>query len=243
MASPRHALLIPHLFHRICTWLLGIRLTVHRGAAPVRPLLLAANHCSWLDIVVLSAVMPVSFVAKSEVASWPGIGLLAKLQRTIFVDRLRRSATGEMARKIGERLASGEAVVLFAEGTSSDHNRVLPFRSALLGAAQEALAGTDTALVYVQPVSIAYPRRHGLPLLRRDKPQIAWYGGMTMANHLWNMLKQDGPEAVISFGQPIPVMAGADRKLVARRAETEVRAMTLRVTRARSPILLRGQTG
>lgn len=246
--SPRHSLVLPHFFHRTACALLGIRRQLNGAPAVQRPLLLTANHSSWLDIVVLSAVMPVSFVAKAEVGQWPGIGALARLQRTIFVDRTRRSATRGTAQEIGGRLAEGQAVILFAEGTSSDHNRVLPFRSALVGAAQEALikAGGECGAVHVQPVSIAYPRRHGLPLLRSQKPQIAWYGAMTMADHLWSLLKQGGPEAVISFGEPIAVSAAADRKQVTRAAEAQVRDMTRQALRGHDierAILMEPQTG
>ena len=223
--------------------MLGVRLDVRGAAHASRPLLIASNHCSWLDIVVLSAVMPVSFVAKSEVGQWPGIGRLARLQRTIFVDRRKRSQTGATTAEIGRRLSGGDAVVLFAEGTSSDHNRVLAFRPALLGAAGAALAQTDAGPVFVQPVSIAYPRRHGLPLRSSEKPQIAWYGGMTLANHLWDMLKSGGPEAVVAFGTPIPVTQGADRKQIAAQAEHQVRALTIAALRGTSPILSGGQTG
>ena len=80
---------------------------------------------------------PVSFVAKAEVASWPVLGTLARLQRTIFIDRTRRQHTGVVAeRSRPARRRNGEVVVLFAEGTTGDGNRVLPFRSALLGAAE-----------------------------------------------------------------------------------------------------------
>lgn len=240
---PGRALVIPHFFHRAMAALLGIRIT-QQGMRPAgRTPLIAANHVSWLDIIVLSAAMPVSFVAKSEVARWPGIGALAKLQRTIFVDRKRRLQTVATTRAIGQRLLSGGAVVLFAEGTSSDHNRVLPFRPALLGAVREALAASGEDTIEVQPVSIAYPRRHGLPVLRRDRPEIAWYGAMTLPNHLWNILKYDGPEAVLTFGRPIAVTAADDRKKIARQAEGEVRAMTLTALRGVSPILSGAQTG
>jgi 1-acyl-sn-glycerol-3-phosphate acyltransferase len=232
---PRHGGIIPHLYHRAASVILGIRRIDVGALSRERPLLLLANHTSWLDIVVLSAAMPVSFVAKSEVGTWPGIGLLARLQRTIFVDRSRRTATASTARDIAARLSAGDAVVLFAEGTSSDHNRVLPFRSALIGAAREAVAADGGREVFVQPVSIAYPRRHGLPVLRRERPEIAWYGGMTLPNHLWNLMKTGGPEAVVSFGRPIAVTVLTDRKEIARRAEAEVRTMTLRAQRGDPP--------
>lgn len=254
---PRYGGLIPHLYHRAVCFILGIRRTDIGALAGQRPLLLLANHSSWLDIIVLSAAMPVSFVAKSEVNTWPGIGLLARMQRTIFVDRARRSASRATARDIAQRLSAGDAVVLFAEGTSSDHNRVLPFRSALIGAAREALSESGAREVFVQAVSVAYPRRHGLPMLRSERPAVAWYGGMTLPNHLWNIMKFGGPEAVLSFGRPIAVTALTDRKDIARRAEAEVRAMTLRALRGAPPpvrsveeehegelaILLEAQTG
>ena len=77
----------PHRYHRFVAWLFGIHIRVI-GARPVtgRGVLILANHTGWMDIVIFSAVMPLSFVAKSEVASWPFFGTLARLQRTVFVD-------------------------------------------------------------------------------------------------------------------------------------------------------------
>jgi lyso-ornithine lipid O-acyltransferase len=217
---------VPHIYHRALNRVIGVRRTVIGTPATQRPLLLAANHVSWLDICVLSAVMPVSFVAKSEVASWPVFGLFARLQRTIFVDRTRRSATRGVTAEMAERMKRGDAIVLFAEGTSSDANRVLPFRSALIGAAREAIAEGGEGCVWVQPVSIAYTRYNGVPMGRFWRPRVAWYGDMTMGPHLWSLLKRGGLDATISFGEPIAVDGASDRKAVAREAERQVRAMT-----------------
>ena len=126
--------LIPVGYHRALCALLGIRIRVMGQRTPQRPLLLVANHSSWLDVPIITAVAPVVFVAKQEVASWPLLGLLAKLQRSVFVDRARRHKTGEVNAEIAQRLNDGDPVVLFGEGTSSDGNRVLPFRTALIGA-------------------------------------------------------------------------------------------------------------
>ena len=97
---------------------------------------LISNHVSWIDISVLSAVAPVSFVAKQEVASWPFVSWLAKLQRSVFIDRNRRSEVGDKANEILNRLAAGDHIVLFAEGTSSDGNSVIPFKTSLFAAAK-----------------------------------------------------------------------------------------------------------
>ena len=111
--------------------------------------------------------MPLSFVAKSEVGSWPFFGTLARLQRTVFVERVRRSQTGEARDTIRERLLAGDTLVLFPEGTSSDGNDVLAFKSALLGAAEAVMA--DGRHVTVQPVSAAYLASNGMPLGREGR--------------------------------------------------------------------------
>jgi 1-acyl-sn-glycerol-3-phosphate acyltransferase len=221
----RHAGVPPWWWHRIAVRLLGLRVAVVGLPAPERPLLIAANHVSWLDIVVLGSLMPLSFVAKAEVASWPVFGFLARMQRTVFVDRTRRTDTRVVADRIAARLRRGDPMVLFAEGTSSNGGEVLPFRSALLGAARQALTG-DGLPAMVQPVSLVYTRRNGLPLGRRGRPAIAWYGDMEIAGHLWGVLTDGAIDAVVSFGAPIPYDEEADRKRVAAAAERAVREMT-----------------
>ena len=128
-------------------------------------MLLISNHISWLDIIVISTLAPLHFIAKREVADWPFFGWLAKLQRSLFVDRERRTAVKDVAHEIAERLKAGERMVLFAEGTSSDGNQILPFKSALIGAAalaaEEEGEGAD-----VQTLTLAYTRFHGLPMGR-----------------------------------------------------------------------------
>ena len=154
---------------------MGIRVTVTGAPAGRRPLLLLSNHTSWLDIPVLASVAPVSFVAKKEVAAWPVVGFARETQRSVFVDRERRHATAPRPHEVAGRLSEGDIIVLFAEGTSSDGNSVLPFRSALVGAAQHAIeaegdrhrpAGGDRLY-----------RMLGLPLGRQHRPLVAWYGG------------------------------------------------------------------
>jgi len=221
---------LPAFYHRRVARLLGIRVTVEGAPAADRPLLLVANHVSWTDITVLGSVLPLSFIAKAEVASWPLFGTLARLQRTVFVDRTRRTATAATAKEVAERLSSGDAMVLFAEGTTGDGNRVLPFRSPLLGAAREAAGGDGRVLV--QPVAIGYLRRNGLVLHRREKPDIAWYGDMDLGPHLAGIAAGGPIDVAVRFGDPIPFGPGADRKQVTRMAEAEVRRMLEDMRRA-----------
>lgn len=225
---------IPVLFHRAVLSALGVRVHVRGRPVASGPVLMTANHVSWLDIPVLSAIVPVSFVAKAEVAGWPLIGTFARLQRTVFVDRTRRTDTARTARRIAERIGRGEAMVLFAEGTSSDGNRVLPFRSALVGAAHAAMRDEE---VLVQPVAIAYTRLAGMPMGRQFRPRAAWYGDMELAPHLAWILGRGTFDVEVTFCTPIGVDSVADRKSLARRAETAVRAAVAAALtgRARAP--------
>jgi 1-acyl-sn-glycerol-3-phosphate acyltransferase len=216
---------LPLLWHRIATRLIGIRIIQKGQPATHRPLLIVANHASWADITVLGAVMPLSFIAKSEVEGWPIFGLFAKLQRSVFVNRTRRAETGAAANQIAGRMASGDAMVLFAEGTSSDGSRVLPFRSALLGAATKALE--NGAPVQVQPLSIVYARQHGIPLDRRSRPRIAWYGDMELGGHLWGVLCNGALDVELTWGEPVEVTPATDRKALTAHIHAEVRHMTI----------------
>lgn len=216
---------LPVLWHRAARALIGLRIVEHGRPATARPLLIAANHVSWLDIVVLGSLMPVSFVAKAEVRGWPVFGFLARMQRTVFVDRTRRTAAGEAAAALAGRLAKGDPMVLFAEGTSSNGNEVKPFRSALLGAARQALDGGEAA-VMLQPLSIAYTRLAGMPLGRHRRALVAWYGDMDLAPHLWRLITGEGLDAEVSWGRPIPLPPDGDRKAAAAEAERTVRRLT-----------------
>ena len=212
----------PHAYHRFVARLFGIRIRVL--GAPSPGALLVANHTGWLDIVIFSAVMPLSFVAKSEVARWPFFGTLARLQRTVFVTRARRSETGAARDDIRDRLLAGDTLVLFPEGTSNDGNGVLPFKSALLGAAEAMSEGKH---VTVQPVSTAYTGIHGIPMGRENRPLFAWYGDMELVPHLWESLKAGPLDVVMEFHPPLSLDV-MDRKTLAKTAESLVRAGQMR---------------
>ena len=214
---------IPCLYHRLVLFLLGIRVEVRGAPAAERPLLLVSNHSSWIDILALSSITPLKFIAKSEVAKWPLFGLFAKLQRTVFVDRAKRQATVAVNREIAARLSEGDPVVLFGEGTSSDGNRILPFRTALVGATQQALG--EEGRSFLQPVSVAYTKLHGLPMGRQHRAVASWRGHMSLLPHLSRVIRQGAIDAVVTFGDVIEVEANADRKALALSLEKTVRQM------------------
>jgi lyso-ornithine lipid O-acyltransferase len=227
---------IPVLYHRIVCALLDVRVTVVGARVEERPLLIVSNHVSWLDISVISSVTPVVFIAKQEVAGWPLFGLLAKLQRSVFVDRNQRHKTRDVNAEIGQRLAEGDPVLLFGEGTSSDGNRVLPFRTALIGAARDALAAAGQGRrVWLQPLSIAYTSLHGFPLGRQHRPIVAWYGDFALGPHLIGVLRRGAIDVVLTWGEPITFDESSDRKVVARALEASVRRHAVQALRGREP--------
>ncbi len=211
----------PHRYHRLVAAIFGIHIHVVGKPVGGEGVLLVANHTSWADIVIFSAVTPLSFVAKAEVGGWPLFGTLARLQRTVFIERERRSTTGDARDAIRDRLLAGDALLLFPEGTSHDGNRVLPFKSALLGAAEAILA--NGAHVKVQPVSAAFSGLHGLPMGRENRPLFAWYGDMEMVPHLWEALLAGPLDVVVQFHEPLSLDA-MDRKTLARRARKTIQA-------------------
>jgi lyso-ornithine lipid O-acyltransferase len=225
-ANTKWARRFPHWYHRNVCRALGIDLEITGAVVRDAPVLLVANHVSWLDIPVISAVAPVSFVAKKEVASWPFVSILANLQRTVFVDRERRTKIGDTANEITSRLASGDAIVLFAEGTSSDGNRILPFKTSLFAAAKPTASASVPApasSALVQTLTVVYTRRHGIPMGWVGRRNFGYYGDVDMGANAWSVLTSGPIHARIIVSDPVPLENFKDRKALAQWAEKAVR--------------------
>ncbi len=200
-------------YFRLCNRILGFEV-VTRGAAQAadKPVLYVANHASYLDILVLGSVLDGCFVAKAEVAGWPGFGFLARIAQTVFVDR-KRGATARERDQLSTRLAGGDSLILFPEGTSNDGNRVLPFKSSLFAVAQ--LTTPSGAPLPVQPVSVAYTRLDGRVMGRAFRPFYAWYGDMTLAGHLFAALGLGELTVEVVFHPTVTIADFPDRKALA----------------------------
>jgi len=224
--------LIPRLYHRGAARILGLHISV-QGQPLIEPrVLYVANHASWLDIVALGSVLEAGFIAKSEVASWPGFGLLAKLQQSIFIDR-RRSQIQIGTQMVSRHLVTGKRLILFAEGTSNDGVRILPFQSSFFAVAGQ---GPSSENVPVQPVSISYTRRAGLPVIRGDMPAIAWYGDMFLLPHLWRMFCEGGRiDVTVHFHPQADHQKFNSRKALARYCYDKVNDGVMESRRGRSP--------
>ena len=226
---------LPRLFHRLGCTFVGLRVTLIGTPARGRPTLLVSNHISWTDIIAIGAVADVTFVAKQEVGKWFFVGFMAGLQKTIYVDRTRRADAGRTAREMGRHMAGGNAVLLFAEGQSDIGTHVLPFRSALVGAAQHAMQAAGATDVAIQPVTIAYTKLQGLPVSRNERSLIAWIKAKSVRQNIAEILGGPVKDVTVAFGTPMPLNAGDNRKAVTRAAEAQVRAMLVALNRGGTP--------
>jgi 1-acyl-sn-glycerol-3-phosphate acyltransferase len=220
LLSTRLAERVPLLVHRVVVWLLDAKITVKGEQVKDGAVLFVSNHASYADISIIGAHIRGCFVAKAEVANWPLFGICAKLSRTVFVDRRARYAR-EQAEEMKRRFQNGDRLILFAEGTSSDGNRVLPFRSSLFATAE---IGVDGNPVKVQPVSLAYARLDGIPMGRHLRPFFAWYGDMDMFSHLWGIVGVGRSTVVLEFHPPVTIRDFPDRKSLAAHCQAVVAA-------------------
>jgi len=209
--SPGSRPRVPWLFHRALARSLGIHVVVHGRPERRGGVLFVANHLSWADIPVMGSRMLAAFVAKSEVAGWGPVGWLSTLSRTVYVDRERRQKTGDARNAIARRLAAGENVILFPEGTNGDGVTVLPFKSALFA----AIEGPGCEDFVIQPVALAYTRLNGMPITRERLPDIAWIGDTALMPHLIGFMSLGKVRAELRFFPAVRVADFADRKALA----------------------------
>ena len=206
---------ITSLWSRLLLSCLGIRLA--REGRPIRAGMLAANHASWIDPLVIGAAAPAFFVAKEEVRGWPGIGWVCRLGRVEFVERRPAAVRGQVAR-IARRLNRSQLLCVFPEGTSTDGLRLLPFRSSLFASVFRRDCRKESAVV--QPVAIRYRPEAGLPA-----DFYGWWGDTTFVEHLMDVVARSRRGTVtISFLDPVCASSHADRKSLARRVEEVVAA-------------------
>lgn len=195
---------VTEIWFRSVRFIAGLDLRASGQVYREGPVLYVANHVSYLDIIVLGAMVDAVFVAKHDVADWPLFGRLARMRQCIFVTRKATHVRGE-AEMIRCALESGRNVILFPEGTTGCGGKLLPFKSALLAAVD------GLPQVRIQPVSIAYP-----DLVRGGADEsLAWYGEMAMLPHLWSVLGRGNAPARMHFHPALPAQEFPDRKALA----------------------------
>ena len=176
---------LPLLFHKAILKIIGVRVRVS-GPLPAPGTLIVSNHVSWLDICIIGSVLPVNFVAKADISGWPILGFLAKLQKTLFIKRDRRSDTANQRNAMQDRLLDGSRLLLFPEGTTGDGTIVFPFKSSLFAAAE--VPENDNPIP-IQPLSLAFAELSGIPMSRRIRIKYAWIGDIGLLSNMLYILR------------------------------------------------------
>ena len=205
-----YAYIIPYFYHKICLRIFGIKIKTFGKVSINSPILLISNHASYLDIIILGSLFKTSFIAKKEISKWPLLGILAKLQNTIFIDR-RVSSLKNQENQIIKHLNEKKNLVIFPEGTSSDGNRVLPFKSSLFNIFEKNL----NSKILVQTITIVYKKINGIPMNRIDRKNITWHSNMDLIPNIFNVLKKLSIEVEIIFNDEFLPSKEYDRKKIA----------------------------
>ena len=214
----RTAAYVLRLIYRGLVWVSGFRVELVGEPCRTAPSLYVANHCSYFDIMVLGSLLDAAFVAKKEVGTWPGIGFLATLAGTVYVERRARHSRTQRDEMKAKLDGDAQSLILFPEGTSSDGRSVLPFKSALFSVAE-----AGGAALPVQPISLSYNSLDGLPMGRNWRSYYAWYGDMELADHIWMALGIGRAKVTVVFHPPVTMEALPSRKALADHCFTAVR--------------------
>ena len=221
--SRRHWWMVAGLWHRTMCRILGVEIRMVGEVDHQGPVLYASNHISWLDIVVLGGRLEnASFIAKAEMAQWGFLGTMCNLHKTIFVNRARRTDAKNQADRLTSRIKEGHSLILFPEGTSTDGGRVVTFKSSLFSVAERADEASDHKLL-IQPVTIAYTEMNGVPLVRSQRPLVAWLGDVELFEHLRQFLALARTVVTVEFHAPTTLKEAGSRKELAVYCEGEVR--------------------
>jgi len=190
----------PMFFHRGLCKIFGLRLSVTGQLCQQRPTLYVGNHVSYLDIFLLGAIVPGYFVAKSEVAGWPLLGKLARLQNTLFIERNSRHARAQVD-ILRQQLVDGGNLILFPEGTSTDGAHVERFKSSLFHAAE-----TDSDIdILIQPMTLAYIKHNNKTMSQPIRDYYAWYGTMPFLSHFIQALGMRSADVELIFHRPVKI--------------------------------------
>ncbi|MDD3020533.1 MAG: lysophospholipid acyltransferase family protein [Alphaproteobacteria bacterium] len=213
------AYIVPRFWHKGVCKIIGLKTEICGVPVHGTQLIFISNHLSYLDIPVIGSYLLASFIAKEDVAHWPVIGFLSKVQQTAFISR-----TSAHARKVANALYSmlkqGKSLILFPEGTSSAGTGVLPFKSSLFSLSMPK----DMAPIPIQPFILELVSVNGLPPTSQNRDIYAWYGDMDFGPHIWEFLKNKGATVRLTFLPVIFPENGHDRKTLCQIVQHKIEA-------------------
>ena len=216
---------VVRLYYYLIGRISGLRYTVEGKVSPLRPLMLVANHSSYLDIFVLGSIVPLSFTPKLEIRSWPIIGFFCVLGDCVFIERKPADMQRAQA-EMSARLNTGKVLALFPEGTTGDGFNVMPFKSGFLNLVE----AHDLPL---QPLSIAYTHIGDIALSAANREQVAWIGEASFGSHFWRLLKFPSVSVHVTCYEVERISSYEDRKALAKACETIIRGGLMKTLEAR----------
>ncbi len=203
------------LFHQGCALILGLRIARKGICVTHRPTLFVSNHVSYLDVFVLGGIIPGCFIAKSEVAHWPILGRLARIQNTLFFERKGSKAHSQIT-IMSNHLSNKGNLILFPEGTSTEGTHVEPFKSSLFHAAEIAQN------TLIQPVVIGYTKCQNNPMTKGIRDSFAWYSTMPFASHFLKMAGMQSAQVELIFLDPVKIQDFNSRKDCAEYCQKQI---------------------
>jgi 1-acyl-sn-glycerol-3-phosphate acyltransferase len=206
-----------NFFHKGVSRLFNLEVQYEGELCTGRPVIYACNHISYLDVFLLGAIIPGSFIAKSEVAGWPVFGKLAKLQNTLFFERNTLRAASQVA-QMQDHLIHKSNLILFPEGTSTPGTHIEAFRSSLFQAAD--MPGEN---IQIQPITIAYTHYDNIRMDQKQRDYYAWYIPMPFLSHFLNCLCLGRAQTRLIFPPTVTLDQFESRKACAKHCEKQVR--------------------
>ena len=202
--------IIPHFYHKICRIIFGIKVKTFGKVSIKFPILLISNHASYLDIIILGSLFKTSFVAKKEVSRWPLLGILAKLQNTVFIDR-KIFSLKEQENQIINNINKKKNLVIFPEGTSSDGNKVLSFKSSLFNIFEKE----HNFKIPIQTITIVYKKTNKNLINEKERSNLTWHSDMDFIPNMVQVLKKKSIEVEVIINDSFLPQKKRDRKKIA----------------------------
>jgi lyso-ornithine lipid O-acyltransferase len=210
--------LVPMVWHKAARRIFGVKMIVEGKPVRGKQVIYVSNHLSYIDIPVLGSLVYASFVGRGDVAKWPGWGYFGRMQQTVYISRDRHEII-EARNSIQERIAERKNLVIFAEGTSSDGSKILPFKSGFFSLALENPTGRP---LLVQPVTISLLEVDGKPVSDVARDLYAWHGDMTLPPHIWRLAGLKGAKVLVRFHAPRDAAEYSDRKALCADCHNDV---------------------
>lgn len=177
--------------------------------------LLVSNHLSYLDVLILSSIQPCVFVTSLDMKEQFFLGDMAELGGSIFIERRHRGQVSNDVSTMAETLRAGHNVVIYPEGTSTNGEKVQPFKKSLLMSAVEA--GVD-----ILPVVVKYIEINGSPFNLENRDRVCWYGDMGFLPHMLGLMKLKKVKVELHFLNPIQVTKDSSRHDLADQCHSSI---------------------